>query len=71
MYNGLTGLKICMSQVPGASAAALDVQVDDGLPRTGNMRAGTGTAGTNTAPTTAQGPAACDEDDEYSVCIGV
>lgn len=67
-HNGLTGVKMCMSQVPGKSAAALDVQLDDGSPRTGDVRANQGTSGANTIPTTANPPATYSEANEYTIC---
>ena len=48
--TGMTGNVICMSQVPGKAAAAIDTQMDDGLPNTGSIMATTGVAGANTAP---------------------
>lgn len=48
--TGMTGNVICMSQVPGRAAAAIDTQLDDGLPNIGTIMATTGVAGTNTAP---------------------
>ncbi|MGD9788312.1 MAG: prepilin-type N-terminal cleavage/methylation domain-containing protein [Sulfuricellaceae bacterium] len=78
-FNGLTGvgtgvtptsgtavLSVCMSQVPGKAARALDAQLDDGVPNTGLMLATLGTAGANTAP----GAAATTYDDGnlYSIC---
>jgi hypothetical protein len=66
--NGLTGAKLCMSQVPGTAAAALDLQLDDGAPRTGDFRVTLGTSGTNTNPTTANPPAAYNESNEYTIC---
>ncbi|MGQ9745312.1 MAG: type II secretion system protein [Dissulfurimicrobium sp.] len=47
---GLSGNKVCMSQVPGKSAAALDSQMDDGRPNTGTLRATQGQSGVNTPP---------------------
>ncbi len=67
-HNGLRGNKICMSQVPGKAAAALDLQLDDGLPRTGDVRANQGTSGTNTNPTNANPPVAYNEGQEYTIC---
>ncbi|MBP7132253.1 MAG: prepilin-type N-terminal cleavage/methylation domain-containing protein [Aquabacterium sp.] len=40
----------CMSGVPGKAAAALDVQLDDGVPSTGALRATVSAAGAITAP---------------------
>jgi len=50
VMGGLNGLKVCLSQVPGSSALAIDSQMDDGNPDSGRLRATTGAAGTNTAP---------------------
>lgn len=55
--GALTGNVLCLNQVPGSAATAIDQQLDDGMPTTGNMRAAegtdtagelTGTAGYNT-----------------------
>lgn len=43
----------CMSGVPGKAAAALDVQLDDGVPSTGALRATVSAAGAITAPAVA------------------
>jgi prepilin-type N-terminal cleavage/methylation domain-containing protein len=64
---GLTGIKVCMSQVPGKSAAALDSQLDDGNPSTGTLRATVGTAGVNTAPDAAAA-APYNESNVYTIC---
>ena len=61
------GVNVCLSQVPGKAAAALDTQLDDGVPATGSIRATLGTAGTNTAPAAAPG-AAYTENSEYTLC---
>ncbi|MGQ9499464.1 MAG: type II secretion system protein [Dissulfurimicrobium sp.] len=50
VMGGLSGNKVCMSQVPGKSAAALDSQMDDGRPNTGTLRATQGQSGVNTPP---------------------
>ncbi|MCB1644704.1 MAG: prepilin-type N-terminal cleavage/methylation domain-containing protein [Pseudomonadales bacterium] len=68
MGGGLNGLKLCMSQVPGKSAAALDLQLDDGLGATGQMRATLGTAGANTNPTNVALAAPYNESNEYTIC---
>lgn len=65
--GGLTGLKICMSQIPGKIAVALDSQLDDGLPDSGTFRATLGVAGTNTAPG-AVAPAPYNESGFYTIC---
>jgi len=58
---------ICLSQVPGKAALAIDNRLDDGNPGTGVVRAIAGTAGTNTAPG-ATPAAAYSEDATYTVC---
>lgn len=64
--GGLSGNKICMSQVPGKAAAAIDAQLDDGLPNSGSLRATTGASGVNTAPGAAA--AAYNEGEVYTIC---
>lgn len=68
MGGGLNGVKVCLGQVPGKSAMALDNQLDDGLGNTGNIRATLGTTGTNTIPTNTALAAPYDEGLEYTVC---
>ena len=58
-------LQVCMSNVPGKSALALDVQLDDGLPNNGGLRANLG-AGV-TAPAAAAA-ATYDEAQNYTIC---
>ena len=58
-------LLVCMGNVPGKSAAALDVQLDDRLPGTGNFRA---TVGANNVAPAAAVVAAYVEDQVYTVC---
>lgn len=77
-FGGLTGIvnaavmgnitipAVCMSQVPGKAAVALDNQLDDGNPAAGTVRATTGAAGANTAPGAAA--AAYVETGIYTVC---
>ena len=68
MGGGLNGIKLCMSQIPGKAAAALDLQSDDGLGNSGRMRATLGTAGANTNPTNVALAAPYSEDSEYTIC---
>lgn len=68
MGGGLNGTKICMSQVPGKAAAALDLQLDDGLGNTGSIRATLGASGTNTVPTDVALAAPYNESAVYSIC---
>lgn len=78
-FTGVTGLAslttqmtnfntnvICMSQVPGKAATALDNQVDDGLPGTGSLRATLQVGAANTAPGAVA--AAYSEDQRYTIC---
>jgi len=57
-------LLVCLGNVPGKAAAALDIQLDDGNPAQGSFRA---TVGPNNAPPAAA-PAAYSEDQSYTVC---
>lgn len=67
---GLQGNKICMSNVPGSAAIALDTQLDDGLGITGRFRATLGVAGANTAPGAVLA-AEYTEDAIYTVCYRI
>lgn len=71
MGGGLNGPKVCMSQVPGKAAAALDLQIDDGLGNSGSMRATLGTSGANTNPTNVALAAPYDESNEYTICVTI
>jgi prepilin-type N-terminal cleavage/methylation domain-containing protein len=64
----LNGKMVCLSQVPGKAAAALDTQMDDGNGNSGKMRATLGAAGTNAAPTAAALAAPYNETSEYTIC---
>ena len=70
MGNGLGGLKVCASQVPGSAAIAIDNQMDDGSGATGRVRATVGVASQNTIPTNVAlaNNGAYNEDNVYSVC---
>lgn len=71
--NGnLNGLKVCLSQVPGKAALALDGQLDDGETGTGSMRATAGnTNGSPRAPGNGALTAGYDEELEYTVCMRI
>ena len=71
MGGGLQGPKVCLSQVPGKAAAAIDTQIDDGQGATGKMRATLGSAGANTNPNAAVLAAPYSEDDYYTICAGM
>lgn len=68
MGNGMAGTKVCASQVPGVSAIAMDIELDDGLGATGSVRATLGVSGTDTDPTNVVLAAAYSEDNVYTVC---
>lgn len=57
-------LQVCLGSVPGASAAAIDAQIDDGLPGGGSLRATVGP--NNTAP--AGAAATYNDDQTYTIC---
>ncbi len=57
---------VCMSQVPGKGAIALDNQLDDGRPGSGTLRATLQAGAGNTAPGAVA--ASYSEDDRYTVC---
>ncbi|RYZ84051.1 MAG: hypothetical protein EOO68_32130 [Moraxellaceae bacterium] len=62
------GRVVCLSQVPGKSAAAIDTQRDDGNGNTGKMRAIVSAPGANTAPSNATGPLVYSEAAFYTIC---
>jgi len=68
MGGGLTGIKVCMSQVPGAAAVAIDGELDDGLGASGRLRATLGVSGANTPPNVAVLAAPYNEDNVYTIC---
>ncbi|MEO8313681.1 MAG: prepilin-type N-terminal cleavage/methylation domain-containing protein [Pseudomonadota bacterium] len=78
-FTGLTGIAslttqmtnfnstvVCMSQVPGKAATALDNQLDDGQPGTGTLRATLQAGTANTAPGAVA--TAYSEDERYTLC---
>lgn len=70
VMNGLLGLKVCMNNVTGSSAIALDTQLDDGAGATGRLR-GTDNS-TSAVPTTgATAGATYTEDGLYIVCYRI
>ena len=69
--DDLNGTKICMSNVSGSAAIALDTQLDDGDGTSGRFRATLGAGGANTAPTNTVLAAAYSEDDIYTVCYRI
>lgn len=68
----LSGLKVCLSQVPGKAAMALDNQMDDGDGAKGVMRATPGNNnGAATNPNNTELAAPYSEDDTYTVCMRI
>jgi prepilin-type N-terminal cleavage/methylation domain-containing protein len=76
-FGGLMGLttgvtaatprpSVCLGQLPGKAASQIDVQLDDGVPNRGSIRATLGVAGANTVPGAAV--ATYSEDLQYTVC---
>jgi prepilin-type N-terminal cleavage/methylation domain-containing protein len=66
---GMRGNVVCVSNVPGKAAEAVDSEFDDGIPNTGNVRARTGNI--NTEPGNAGTAAASYLDDStsfYTLC---
>ena len=51
--TGFNGNSVCLSQVPGKAARAIDAQLDDGITDAGSVRATLSAISTNTAPATA------------------
>ena len=68
MGGNLTGNKVCLSQVPGSAAIAIDTELDDGLGASGRLRATLGTGGANTNPSNAVLAAPYSEDSVYTLC---
>ena len=82
-FNGLTGvgigvtpigagavarLSVCLSQVPGKAARAIDTQLDDGIANGGTILATVGVVGANTAPGVAVAGGVYNDDNIYTVC---
>ncbi|MBV8656531.1 MAG: prepilin-type N-terminal cleavage/methylation domain-containing protein [Burkholderiales bacterium] len=68
--NPIQGMAVCVSQIPGAAAAAIDNTLDDGVPNSGSVRATVNVAaGANQPP--AGMPAAYDETQTYTLCWGI
>jgi hypothetical protein len=64
---GMTGTAICMGNVPGAAASAIDLQLDDGNAATGSVRSAPGA--NNLVPTNAApGTSRYNEGQTYTVC---
>ena len=65
--SSLNGIKVCMSNVSGTGAIALDTELDDGLIKTGRFR-GTISSDLNTAPGGEAATTEYTEDGIYTVC---
>lgn len=68
--NDLSGTKVCMGNVGGTAAIALDTQLDDGNSVSGRFRASTDGGVPNTDPD-ASADAAYREDSSYTVCYRI
>ncbi|MEZ5492712.1 MAG: prepilin-type cleavage/methylation domain-containing protein [Gammaproteobacteria bacterium] len=68
MGGGLAGNKVCTSQVPGAAALAIDLQLDDGDGATGRLRATPGNRGVDTNPSNAPLSRPYSEEVDYTIC---
>lgn len=66
--NGLAGLKVCMSQVSGKAASALDAQLDDGKIGSGIFRS---TLTTGFAPAAAASTTDYSEEGTYISCFKI
>jgi len=70
VLGAMPGNKVCMSEVPGKAARAIDTQLDDGLGASGTIRATLGVAGQNTAPL-ALIAAVYNDGSVYTICRGL
>jgi prepilin-type N-terminal cleavage/methylation domain-containing protein len=68
--NDLNGTKVCMGNVSGTAAIALDTQLDDGKSQTGRFRAHEDGGVPNTKPDTTA-DTAYSEDKNYTVCYRI
>jgi len=66
--GGLEGNKVCLSQVPGAAASAIDQRLDDGDGGRGRLRATPSTAGANTNPSNNVLSDSYQENSLYTIC---
>ncbi len=70
LFATMNGLKICMGNVSGTSAIALDTQLDDGDATSGRFR-GVASTTPNSAPGTTALTLAYVEDSSYTVCYRI
>ena len=68
MGGGLSGNKVCMSQVPGAAATTIDNEMDDGDGATGRLRATQGSRDANTNPSNNSLAEPYNESLVYTIC---
>ncbi|MFT5320914.1 MAG: prepilin-type N-terminal cleavage/methylation domain-containing protein [Pseudohongiellaceae bacterium] len=66
----LNGLKICMGNVSGTGAIALDTQLDDGIAASGRLR-GAADAGVPNAAPAAAPSTVYTEDESYTICYRI
>jgi len=67
LFTNMNGNKICMSNVPGSAAIALDTQMDDGSPDSGRFRGNQDTSGV-LPPSTTTAATAYNENNNYTIC---
>ena len=70
LWATLTGIKICISNVPGSAGIALDQQLDDGAPDSGRFRGEIDTTGAD-APDAVAAAAAYVETNNYTLCYRI
>lgn len=69
--SALGGMKVCMSNVTGSAAAALDNQLDDGVPGSGRFRAHPSNDGSSNGAPDATPAASYNEDLAYTTCYRI
>lgn len=67
--NQINGRIVCLSQVPGKSAMAIDTQLDDGNGNLGKVRATIAVVGANTNPTGTALAVPYSEASIYTLCV--
>jgi prepilin-type N-terminal cleavage/methylation domain-containing protein len=70
VLTGLNGTKVCMGNVGGSAAIALDTQLDDGNPDSGRFRAADD-GGTPNATPDAAADTTYNEDSSYTACYRI
>lgn len=71
VFGNLNGLKVCMGNVSGTAAIALDTQLDDGVNSSGRFRGADDEGQPNAAPTDAAPTNGYSENSTYTVCYRI